>query len=79
MCSPYRRSRTTSIGVVHASRGRGIGTTLLHALIAAAQSGGFPAISLSVEVGNDALRLYERFGFHRVSESDGALTLLQVR
>ncbi len=65
-----------SIGVMPRRRGRGVGSELLDALIAAAGERGLTALSLSVELDNDARRLYERAGFQRVSESDGALTML---
>jgi ribosomal protein S18 acetylase RimI-like enzyme len=65
-----------TIGVSPAHRGCGIGTAMLRELIAEAQSAGLSAISLSVEPDNQARRLYERHGFQRVAELDGALTML---
>ena len=65
-----------SIGVAPASRGRGIGTRLLEALVEAARADGHPAISLSVEPDNPARRLYERAGFVRVADDGGAWTML---
>lgn len=44
-------------------RGRGLGSRLLTDLIAQARSRGLPGLSLSVEDGNPARVLYERFGF----------------
>lgn len=52
-----------AIGVVPGWRGRGVGGALLDALLGAARSRGFAALSLSVEPGNPAPRLYERKGF----------------
>ena len=65
-----------SIGVAAEARGHGIGTRLLDALIADARDGGFPALSLSVEPDNPAVRLYERAGFSRVLSNGGAWTML---
>lgn len=65
-----------SMGVVAAWRGRGVGSGLLDALIVAARDAGSVALSLSVESDNLARRMYEGFGFHRVGEVDGSLTML---
>ena len=51
-------------------RGRGVGTALLHRLLAAA-SRESDAVSLSVSESNAALRLYERFGFVVAGEPEG--------
>ncbi len=65
-----------TIGVVASERSHGVGTTLLQGLIQGARDGGYPAISLSVEVDNPALRLYQRLGFRRVGAADNAWTML---
>ncbi len=65
-----------SIGVVAESRGRGIGTQLLDALVEVARADGQRAISLSVEPDNPARRIYERAGFVRVVDDGGAWTML---
>ena len=65
-----------SMAVVRVWRGRGVGTRLLHALIAAARVHGVGQLSLSVEPDNAARRLYERTGFRQVGTCGGALTLL---
>jgi len=65
-----------SIGVAPESRGRGIGTRVLEALVEVAREGGYRAISLSVETDNPARRLYERAGFVRVADDGGAWTML---
>ena len=52
-----------AIAVVPSRRGRGYGDQLLTALLDRARQEGHGAISLSVERGNPARRLYERFGF----------------
>jgi ribosomal protein S18 acetylase RimI-like enzyme len=64
-----------SIAVVPSKRGSGLGSQLLEALMAKARAEGYPAISLSVEKDNPAVSLYERHGFERVREDDGAYTM----
>jgi ribosomal protein S18 acetylase RimI-like enzyme len=65
-----------SIGVAADARGRGVGTLLLDALVAEARDGGFPALTLSVEPDNPAVRLYERAGFSRVPSTGGSWTMV---
>ena len=57
-------------------RGQGIGSELLRELIALASARGLAGISLSVEDGNAARRLYERAGFHVVGRSGDSDTML---
>jgi ribosomal protein S18 acetylase RimI-like enzyme len=57
-------------------RGRGIGSALLDSLIACAHERGLPALSLSVEPDNPALRLYERAAF-RVVHRGEAFTMIR--
>ena len=64
-----------SIAVVPSRRGSGLGSELLGALMERAREDGHAAISLSVEKDNPAVSLYERHGFERVSEDDGAYTM----
>ena len=64
-----------SIAVAEEMRGHGVGTALLEALINQARQDRVPALSLSVEADNAALRLYERLGFTRVACIDGAWTM----
>jgi ribosomal protein S18 acetylase RimI-like enzyme len=59
-----------TIGVRVDTRGQGIGSALLQALIALAQSQRYAALSLSVDRNNPALHLYERFGFRDAGISD---------
>ncbi len=62
-----------SLAVGVGSRGQGLGTALLEALMDEARRRGLPAISLSVEDGNRARGLYEGHGFAvvgRVGNSD---------
>lgn len=58
-----------TIAVTPDFRGRGIGTQLLQRVLEAARSR-FPAVSLSVRADNPAVRLYERFGFVQVPDTD---------
>lgn len=62
-----------SIAVLPEYRGQGIGTQLLAHLFGSECGGSF--VSLSVSVGNSAVRLYERFGFAVISTSAGSLTM----
>lgn len=64
-----------SIGVIEQLRGRGIDSVLLSGLIERAREQELPAISLSVEVDNPAIRLYERVGFTRVIRVGNAWTM----
>jgi len=59
-----------SIGVAAEARGRGIGSALLDALTTLAREQGYRAVSLSVDRGNLARRLYERKGFRDAGISD---------
>lgn len=56
-------------------RGQGIGSAMLAELIDIAKSRGVKAISLSVEDGNPARRLYERRGFQVVGWNGGSDTM----
>lgn len=65
-----------AIAVEQSFRGRGVGIALMAALISAARDQTIHALSLSVETDNaPAVRLYEHYGFRRVSEREGALTM----
>ncbi len=65
-----------SIAVVPDRRGRGIGAALLGRLIHRATTHDVRALSLSVEHDNPAGRLYRRFGFAVIDDTDGAATML---
>lgn len=68
-----------AIAVVPEFRGRGIGTKLLKNLISAARDLNYPALSLSVDRKNPALKLYERFGFRESetsNEIDSSVTMI---
>jgi ribosomal protein S18 acetylase RimI-like enzyme len=64
-----------TIAVREDRRGRGIGGALLDELITQAGERRVPALSLSVEPDNPALRLYERASF-RVIRRDKVLTMV---
>lgn len=64
-----------SMAVMEEHRGRGIGRALLNALIDAATSEGFTALSLSVEQDNRAVALYESIGFNRLRLERNAWTM----
>lgn len=64
------------IAVVPLHRRKGIGETLLRALISEARQRGFRALSLSVAPHNRSRMMYERTGFRRVGEEGGSWTML---
>jgi len=64
------------IAVVSAHRSKGVGRTLLRALIEIAREDGHRALSLSVSPSNYARPFYESEGFHKVAESGTSWTLL---
>ncbi|MFF3562543.1 GNAT family N-acetyltransferase [Streptomyces sp. NPDC002574] len=71
-----------TLGVLPGHRGRGHGRALMEALIRAAAEGPAPVarLSLSVEDGNSAVRLYTSLGFTRVGRNGGSDTMvLDVR
>ena len=70
-----RRSPSWRSRLIPSWRGRGVGRSLLGALIARARAEGHAALSLSVEVDNPALRLYEHAGFTRVGQVGNAWTM----
>lgn len=59
-----------AVSVLPGHRGRGLGTALLSSLIGRCFELGCPALSLSVQRSNPAVRLYERLGFREVSGDD---------
>lgn len=68
--------RIMDIALLPAARGRGVGTSLLRALIDEAATGD-KKVSIHVEAENPAMRLYERLGFVKVEER-GPYFLLQL-
>ncbi|HEX8734204.1 MAG TPA: GNAT family N-acetyltransferase [Pyrinomonadaceae bacterium] len=68
-----------AIAVAPDFRGRGAGTRLLEELIKEARNRKFPALSLSVDRRNPALKLYERLGFTDAgvsAETDSSVTMI---
>lgn len=65
--------KTPELGIAVAPlyRRKGIGETLLRALMVQAREEGFHALSLSVAVHNRSRMMYERAGFERVREAGG--------
>lgn len=70
------RTPELAIAVVPSKRGHGIGDELLQALLGKARAAGYERLSLSVEPGNPARKLYERHGFEVVDEGDEAWTMV---
>ncbi|MGE5689647.1 MAG: N-acetyltransferase family protein [Pseudomonadota bacterium] len=66
-----------AIAVVPSRRGRGIGGELLDALLSRAREEGHRSITLAVDAGNPAIRLYERFGF-REARTEGSTVVMQA-
>ena len=58
------------IAVEPLHRRKGIGATLLRALMVQAREEGYQALSLSVAVHNRSRMMYQRVGFERLSEDD---------
>ncbi len=69
------RTPELAIAVVPSKRGLGIGEQLLTALVERARAAGYDALSLSVEPGNPARKLYERHGFEVVEQGTEAWTM----
>jgi ribosomal protein S18 acetylase RimI-like enzyme len=57
--------RLMDVALLPAVRGQGVGSALMHALLAAGDQAGLP-VSLHVEPFNPAMRLYRRLGFDDV-------------
>ncbi len=64
------------IAVEPLHRRKGIGETLLRALISEARQQGFRALCLSVAPHNRSRMMYERAGFEKVDESGGSWTMV---
>jgi ribosomal protein S18 acetylase RimI-like enzyme len=64
-----------TIAVSPARRGKGVGSALLEELLARAREDGYQALSLSVRGDEPARELYERYGFEKVGEDEGAWTM----
>lgn len=65
-----------AVAVLPAWRGQGVGTRLVEALAKRAAGAGHPALSLSVQRANPAMRLYERLGFLEMGGDDAEAVML---
>jgi ribosomal protein S18 acetylase RimI-like enzyme len=65
-----------TLGVLPEARRRGVASSLMTAVVDLARQRGIAGLSLSVEDGNTARRLYERFGFAVVGRNGGSDTML---
>jgi GNAT superfamily N-acetyltransferase len=65
-----------TIAVMSEWRGRGVGTRLLEELLARTASE-FPAVALSCDPANPAMRIYERLGFVAVGVSGTSITMVR--
>jgi ribosomal protein S18 acetylase RimI-like enzyme len=73
------RTPELGIAVVPLHRRKGIGWTLLRALMVQAREDGFRSLSLSVAVHNRSRMMYERAGFHKVREEpDGETWVMRA-
>ena len=66
-----------SIAIVPSKRGTGLGSELLEALLARAREDGHESLTLAVDRGNPAIRLYERFGFDE-ARTEGSTVVMQA-
>jgi GNAT superfamily N-acetyltransferase len=69
------RTPELAVAVVDGERGRGLGTSLMERIHARAREQGVKRISLSVDHGNPARRLYERLGYVEVAPDDERMVL----
>lgn len=65
-----------AVGVEPGFRGRGIGSTLIHRLHESRRDAGIRQMSLSVNTGNPAIRLYERLGYRELRRHDDAIVMV---
>jgi len=69
-----------AVAVVSEFRGQGVGAKLLESLISAARDLNLPALSLSVDRQNPALKLYKRLGFRDANiskETDSSVVMVK--
>jgi len=66
-----------SMAVKSEFRNKGIGGRLLETMLEEAENAGHASVSLSVDQANQALHLYERFGFKVYRELETSYTMLK--
>ena len=66
--------RIRDLQIVEGAKRRGIGSAAVEAAEHFAREHGADTIQLSVFESNPAIRLYERFGFRKVGESEGVIS-----
>jgi GNAT superfamily N-acetyltransferase len=66
------------VAVTPEDRGRGVGRSLLDALIARAAEHGYDRLALNVHIRNPAARLYSRMGFEVAGKGRGPLGVAMV-
>ena len=65
-----------AVAVAEGWRGRGLGTLVLGELARRARAAGVPRLSLSVDAGNPAVRLYERLGYRELGRDEGGIRMV---
>ena len=68
------RLHVIDISLVRAARGQGIGAAIITDVLAAAEAAG-KRVSIHVEQGNPARRLYERLGFRPLADKGASLQM----
>ncbi|QLG37359.1 GNAT family N-acetyltransferase [Paenibacillus sp. E222] len=76
----YVNEATPEMGmaVIETARGKGIGTLLIQEALEEARKRGIEAVSLSVDPDNEAIRLYQRFGFVEQGMCGTSVTMVCV-
>lgn len=66
-----------AVAVASGHRDAGIGTRLMDELASVARAAGFRRLSLSVDAGNPAVRLYRRLGYRELSRDEGGIRMIR--
>ena len=67
-----------AMAIVPEYRGKGVGGAMLERMMTEARKRGLRGISLSVDPGNQAVRLYRRHGFEQVGICDTSWTMVKL-